>query len=292
MKRLLLIVICALTIAGCNYHIDPRTQGRQPREYDSFDGRVQGAVFQGNVSRGGRPATDPMAVLVRSEDRQKEVIEKMLGHYERLISEDSRRAGEASDWLGKFLKEHQGIAPDSELAIENSIHSLQKQRERAVERLAAEEKSGVKTVIEEGIKKVDEQIEKFKLYQAERPALEKEYKKRTEVINDANERIRQWSSRYERIANTLKWVKQTQGDADPETNLQLKSVAEILNHKDEPTRITTIHWFVDLGGPDAEQVLPRLMKIATDRTESEIIRNAALVAVEKIETQPRQSSGQ
>mgnify|MGYP002623648866 CR=1 FL=1 len=292
MKRLLPIVMCVLTVAGCNYPRDTRTLGRQPVEYDSFDGRIQGAVFQGNTARSGRPPTDPMAILVRSEERQKKVLEQMLRHYERLINDDEHLSIEASEWLTKFLKDHEGIAPDNALAIENAITSMQKTRERALERLEKEEKEGIKRVVAEGIKKVEEKIESLKTYQAQREALKAEYDSKADVINDASERIRQWSSRHTRISNTLSWVKQTKGDADPEINLQLKSVAEILNHDHEPARVTTMHWFADLGGPDAEQVLPRLMKIATDRDESEIVRNAAVVAVEKIETQPRQSSGQ
>jgi hypothetical protein len=233
--------------------------------------------------RAGAVVLPPIQPLHRTAARQKEVLMALSQFYEKLYAQDERRAKDAVKWLNTFLTDHRGLAPDQPVAIQSSLDTLNRAKERANKAMLESPNEANKGAVQEQIAKLDKEIDFFNKYVKERPAKAAEYQSYIDSVESANKRMQTWQARHVRMTNTLEWTQTTNGSADAELNRAMREMSDLMAHEDDQTKMEALAMAVNLGGTDAKQLHPRVKAVADDEKVKPEVRAFAATAAKSIE---------
>jgi|GEM_PF-1828291 len=284
--------IAVTTMTGCThtqgkeYIFKSDPMGHGPDEYEIYTDRTPRSVHQGeNTVRAGVMFLPPVQPLVRTAARQKEVMTALMQFNEKMYNLDERRAKDIVRWLSTFSQEHRGLPPDQPVAIQSALDTMLRSRERAVKASAQATDATSKGQIDEAIVKIDEEIAFFRKYVEERPSKVAEYQRQVDELEAANKRMQMWQSRHVRMTNTVEWTQSTNGSADAELNRALGELADTMTHPDDQTKLEVLAMAVNIGGTDAQALLPRVRVVAADEKINSEVRAFAAKVGQSIESQ-------
>lgn len=288
LRTLLLLAVVGLA-GGCTnkeYVFQSEPMGHGPDEYEIYTDRTPRSVFKGEETvRAGVMILPPMQPLVRNAARQKEVLIALQQFYEKMYTNDERRAKDTVKWMNTFMTDHRGLAPDQPVAIQSALDTLIRSRERLAKLALEASNESEKAAVAERSTKLEEEIVFFTKYVEERPAKAAEYQRKVEELEASNKRMTLWQARHVRMANTYEWTQSTKGSADAELNRAMRELAETMTHPDDQTKMEVLAMAVNIGGTDAKEMLASVKAVAADTNVNAEVRAFAAKAAQSIEAQ-------
>ena len=271
---------------GKEYVFKSDPMGHGPDEYEIYTDRTPRSVHKGeDTVRAGVIFLPPVQALNRSSERQKEVMTALMQFNEKMYNLDERRAKDIVKSISTFMEEHRGLAPDQPVAIQSALDTLLRSRERAVQASAEAQDVSSKAKVDEAIVKIDEEITFFRKYVQERPVKAAAYKQQIDDLEAANKRMQMWQARHTRMSNTFEWTQTSNSSADAELNRALRELADTLTNPDDQTKMEVLAMAVNIGGSDAQALLPRVRVVADDEKVNAEVRAFAAKAAQSIQAQ-------